>query len=111
MQREMRAQFRRYAIPHLRVQPPSVQQHKMAISFTFGLPPNVVHQLLFPHPTFEVQYANSPQLLLAMPNAAGDFTLGRLLPLRANIIQHTTALPSVRASGGDRAPRMRALPA
>ncbi|ABX69684.1 hypothetical protein SPAB_04368 [Salmonella enterica subsp. enterica serovar Paratyphi B str. SPB7] len=47
MQRKMRAEFLANAMPYLRVQSPSVQQHKMTISLAVGLPPDVIHQLLF----------------------------------------------------------------
>lgn len=54
----------------------------MTISFPHGLPPDVVHQLLFSFHHYEVKYANSTQLMLAMPNAGGDRQLGNLLLLR-----------------------------
>lgn len=76
MQREMRAQFLTYAMPYFRVQSPSVQQHKMAISRTLGLPPDVIHQLLFSFSLKGCIYANSTVIVLAMPNAVDVGALG-----------------------------------
>ncbi len=72
----MRSQLRRDAIPYLSVQPPAVQQHKMTISFADCLPPDVVHPLPFSFTGQKAKYANSTQLMLAMPNAAGSRPLG-----------------------------------
>ncbi|MEN1627484.1 hypothetical protein AAIH53_36135, partial [Pseudomonas aeruginosa] len=47
VQRKMRAKFLVNATPHFGIQSPSVQQHKMNIPLTFGLPPDVIHPLLF----------------------------------------------------------------
>ncbi len=77
----MRSQLRRDAIPYLSVQPPAVQQHKMAISRTLGLPPDVIHQLLFSFSLKGCLYANSTGIVLAMPNAAGVRSLGDLFGL------------------------------
>ncbi|AWZ68161.1 hypothetical protein ECMP0210176_3951 [Escherichia coli MP021017.6] len=52
MQRKMRAKFLVNATPHFGIQSPSVQQHKMNIPLTFGLPPDVIHPLLF---SFDLQ--------------------------------------------------------
>ena len=95
----MRAQLRRDAIPHLGIQPPSVQQHKMTISFAHGLPLDRVHQLLFSFHQYEGKYANSTQLMLAMPNAAGHRPLGDLFAMRVGAAGLRTAMPSVRTAG------------
>ncbi len=92
----MRSQFRRDAIPYVGIQPPAVQQHKMTISFARGLPPNVIHQLLFSFHHYEGNYANSTQLMLAMPNAAGHGSLGDVLALHRLAARHAIALPAVR---------------
>ena len=83
MQRKMRTQFLADAMPHLRIQSPSVQQHKMAISRTLGLPPDVIHQLLFSFSLKGCIYANSTGIVLAMPNAPDVRALGDLLSLYA----------------------------
>lgn len=82
MQRKMRTQFLAYAMPHLRIQSPSVQQHKMAISRTPGLPPDVIHQLLFSFSLKGCIYANSTGIVLAMPNAPDVRALGSAQSVR-----------------------------
>lgn len=83
----------------------------MTISFPHGLPPDVVHQLLFSFHHYEVKYANSTQLMLAMPNAGGDRQLGNLLLLRDLAGAYPFALPTVRpACSGQQSP-LRPLPA
>src|SRR5690606_35076147 len=82
MQSKMRSQFRRDAMPHFRIQAPSVQQHKMTIPLSFGLPPDVIHQLLFSlFSCKEARHANSTGAVLAMPSAAAAGALGDLLLL------------------------------
>ena len=68
----------------------------MTISFTDGLPPDVVHQLLFSFHYDEVKYANSTQLMLAMPNAAGHGSVGDVLAQHRLAARHAIALPAVR---------------
>ncbi len=53
----------------------------MTISFADCLPPDVVHPLPFSFTGQKAKYANSTQLMLAMPNAAGSRPLD-LLPLQ-----------------------------
>nr|VXZ91357.1 DNA utilization protein GntX [Klebsiella pneumoniae] len=48
----------------------------MTISFADCLPPDVVHPLPFSFTGQKAKYANSTQLMLAMPNAAGSRPLG-----------------------------------
>lgn len=83
----------------------------MTISLPHGLPPDVVHQLLFSFHHYEVKYANSTQLMLAMPNAGGDRPLGNLLPLRHLSGVCPFALPTVRAACSGQQSLLRPLPA
>ena len=71
----------------------------MTISFARGLPPDVIHQLLFSFHHYEGNYANSTQLMLAMPNAAGHGSLGDVLALHRFAARHAIALPAVRFTG------------
>ncbi|STW12035.1 protein GntX [Klebsiella pneumoniae subsp. rhinoscleromatis] len=48
----------------------------------------------------KAKYANSTQLMLAMPNAAGSRPLGDLLPLQPRPARLSPALPAVRPAGG-----------
>jgi ComF family protein len=82
-------------MPYFGVQSPSVQQHKMAISRPYGLPPQSLHQLLF---SFfkEVAHANSAWLVLAMPNATCPEPMGDLLSVYARAHAPCLRVPTVR---------------
>lgn len=59
----------------------------------------------------KAKYANSTQLMLAMPNAAGSRPLGDLLPLQPRPARLSPALPAVRPAGGGIPSPLRPLPA
>jgi hypothetical protein len=83
----------------------------MTISFARGLPPDVIHQLLFSFHHYEVNYANSTQLMLAMPNAVGRRPLGDMLALHRLAAHAATPLPAMRFAGVGAYRPLRALPA
>ena len=105
----MRSQLRRDAIPYLSVQPPAVQQHKMTISFADCLPPDVVHPLPFSFTGQKAKYANSTQLMLAMPNAAGSRPLGICSRCSRALLACPRSARSAAAGGGIPSPCGRCL--
>lgn len=66
----------------------------MAISRTLGLPPDVIHQLLFSFSLKGCIYANSTGIVLAMPNAPDVRALGDLLSLYAGNAPTCHGLPA-----------------
>ncbi|BCU53719.1 hypothetical protein ENKO_03130 [Enterobacter kobei] len=107
----MRREFRSNAIPYLRIQSPSVQQHKMTLSFSFGFPPQVIHQLGFSSVNREGIYAISAWLMLAMPNAAGTRRMGYLFGVQSRAVYHADRLPAMWFAGGPDHATVRPLPA
>ncbi|CDN02647.1 conserved hypothetical protein [Klebsiella quasipneumoniae subsp. quasipneumoniae] len=59
----------------------------------------------------KAKYANSTQLMLAMPNAAGGRPLGDLLSLQPRPARLPPALPAMRPAVGNVPASLRPLPA